>query len=131
MLHHQLVKILDLEDRRKESEFLLEELSFFELHEGATKLSSPLRWNIIAHVHQQRAWHAVDEDPLDAACLKIILISCLLAFPFPGVAVQAARRNDQRYQCRTVLIKHEVDVVVLKDVNTGLELLNSPFVQRS
>ena len=94
MLHHQLVKILDLEHRRKERELVVQELSFFELHEEATKLFSQLRWNIIAHLLKQRAWHTVDEDPLDAACLELVLSSCFLAVAFPGVAVQATRRND-------------------------------------
>ena len=50
VLHHQLIKILDLEDRRQESEFLPEILPFFKLHEGAAELFSSLRWDIVAHI---------------------------------------------------------------------------------
>ena len=115
----RLVNILNLYHRREQAVGLRKKLAILigfsilidELREAQVQLCSPRACNRVEHVLEKRVWDTIYQDPLHTV-LDVLCCS------------EAPRRYLQATKMQMSMVKYEIDLVLLKDIYRGLNLLH-------
>ena len=119
----RLVNILNLYHRREQAVGLRKKLAILigfsilidELRKARVQLCSPRACNRVEHGLEKRVWDTIDQDPLhtvlDALCCS-----------------EAPRRYLQATKMQMSMVEYEIDLVLLKDIYRGLNLLHFGIV---